>query len=321
MLRGLLEALPDTGGPDLLVGLTAPDDAAVYRLGGGRALVVSLDFFTPIVDDPHQFGQVAAANALSDLYAMGADPFLALSIAAFPANLPIEILTRIVTGAAQKVREAGAVLAGGHSVKDNEPKFGLAVLGFAAEDRLILKGGARPGDRLFLSKPIGTGVLSTALKADALDPEACEALIASMTRLSGGIARPAVAAGLRGGTDITGFALAGHAAELAQAAGVRLVLDWSLVPLLPRARELAQAGFVPGGSWSNWEAFSPRIEGLSQLDEAEKALLFDPQTSGGLLLAVPPAQELLFLAGVRAEGAAVWPVGRVEEGAGLLIEK
>ncbi len=312
--------LPDAGGPDLLVGLAQPDDAAVYRLGGGRALVVSLDFFTPIVDDPYDYGQIAAANALSDVYAMGGDPLLALSIAAFPADLPVEILTTIVHGAGVKVREAGAVLAGGHTVRDAEPKFGLCVVGTAREDALITKGGARPGDRLYLSKPLGTGVLSTALKNGRLDAATLRAAVASMAALSGGASRAAVAAGVRGGTDVTGFALAGHALEMAEAAGARLVLEWPLVPVLDGARAAIADGMVPGGTSANEASFAPRMEGLGALPEGERALLFDPQTSGGLLLAVPPAAEDAFRAVAVSEGAAMTRVGRVEPGRGLRLE-
>lgn len=313
--------MPAAGPPDLLVGLAQPDDAAVHRLGDGRALIVSLDFFTPIVDDPFDYGQIAAANALSDIYAMGGTPFLALSIAAFPDDLPVEILTRIVQGAAAKVHEAGAVIAGGHSVRDAEPKFGLAVLGFAQENELILKGGARPGDYLYLTKPIGAGVISTALKNERADAADVAAAVASMTQLSARASRAARAAGVRGGTDVTGFSLAGHALEMADAAKARLSIHWPSVPLLPGAVEAARAGFIPGGALANREAFSTRTEGLAALDEAETALLFDPQTSGGLLLAVPRDAERRFLDAASAAGASgLRRIGRVEVGAGLLIQ-
>ena len=321
MLRGVTERVPDlAGGDQLLVGLAEPDDAAVYRLGGGRVLIATVDFFTPIVDDPFAYGQVAAANSISDVYAMGGDPFLALSVAAFPADLPPEILTEVLAGAATKVREAGAVLAGGHSVRDAEPKFGLTVLGFAREDALILKRGARPGDLLYLTKPLGTGVLATALKEEALSPDLERELVASMARLSGGPSRAAVAAGVHGGTDVTGYALAGHALEMAEASVVRVVLEWGRVPLLPSVHELAAQGFVPGGTGTNEAAFAPRVSGLDRLSETDRALLFDPQTSGGLLLAVPPAREAVFRAGLAAEAADGWRIGRVEAGAGLALE-
>jgi selenide,water dikinase len=316
----LTTLLPDVGGPDLLVGLAQPDDAAVYRLGGGRALVVSLDFFTPIVDDPYDYGQIAAANAISDVYAMGGDPLLALSIAAFPDGLPLDVLTAIIHGAGAKVQEAGGVLAGGHTVRDAEPKFGLCVVGLAREDALITKGGARPGDALYLSKPLGTGAISTALKSDRIDAGVLRAAVASMAALSGGAARAALAAGVRGGTDVTGFSLAGHALEMASAAGARLVLEWARVPALEGARAAIADGMVPGGTRSNAEAFGARVAGLEALPAAERALLFDPQTSGGLLLAVPAAAETIFRAAARSEGATVVRIGRVVEGAGLLVE-
>lgn len=315
-MTAFLPAQPD---PHLLVGLSEPDDAAVYRLGDGRALIVSLDFFTPIVDDAFDYGQIAAANAISDIYAMGGQPFLALSIVGFPAHLPVELLTRIVQGAAAKVNEAGAVLAGGHSVRDDEPKFGLAVLGMAQETELILKGGARPGDRLYLTKPLGTGLLGTALKNEALAPDHARGLVESMARLSAPAARAARAAGVRSGTDVTGFSLAGHALEIAAASGARLVVEWGRVPVLPGAREAAAAEMIPGGTWANADAFASRVAGLDALPEAERALLFDPQTSGGLLLAVPPAGEAAFLATLAEAGAPAWHVGGVEPGSGLAI--
>ncbi len=304
----------------MLVGLTCPDDAAVYRLGGGRVLVATVDFFTPIVDDPYAYGQVAAANSISDVYAMGGDPFLALSVAAFPAELPAEMLSEILAGAATKVREAGAVLAGGHSVRDEEPKFGLVVLGFAREESLILKGGARPGDRLYLTKPLGTGLLSTALKEGTLPAAQEQQLVASMIQLSGGASRAAVAAGVRGGTDVTGFALAGHAVEMAEASGARLVIEWHVVPLLDGAREAAEAEAVPGGTLANEAAFAPRIAGVERLSPADRALFFDPQTSGGLLLAVPPGGEALFRAALESEAARGWRIGRVDAGEGVAVE-
>ena len=304
----------------MLVGLARPDDAAVHCLGDGRVVIVSLDFFTPIVDDPYDFGQIAAANALSDIYAMGGEPFLALSIVGFPAELPVDILTRILRGAAIKVREAGAALAGGHSVRDAEPKFGLAALGFAREEDLILKGGARPGDRLYLTKPIGTGLLSTALKNDQVNARALDEAVLWMSRLSAPAARAARAAGVRGGTDVTGFALAGHAVEMAEAAGVRLVLQWRAVPALAGARDAAAADMIPGGAHANRDAFGPRITGFLGLPEIEQALLFDPQTSGGLLLAVPAGAAATFESAAGRESAPIWPVGRVEAGVGLAIE-
>lgn len=319
MLRGLSDG-PTAPGADLLVGLAQPDDAAVYRLGDGRVLMATLDFFTPIVDDPYQFGQVAAANSISDVYAMGGEPFLALSITCFPPSLPADVLIQILQGAQSKVIEAGAVLAGGHTVKDNEPKFGLAVLGFGREESLIYKSGARPGDRLFLTKPLGTGVLGTRLKAEGLPRTQATPFIESMVQLSRGPSRAALSAGVRGGTDVTGFSLAGHALEMAEGAGVRLLIEWRQVPHLEGAEEAAASGFIPGGTKANDLAFSPRIAGLERLDPVARALLFDPQTSGGLLLSVSLSSESCFLEALNREGGRAWPIGRVDAGSGLRIE-
>lgn len=309
----------DRGG-DVLVGLTAPDDAAVYRLGDGRVLIATLDFFTPIVDDPFDYGRIAAANSLSDVYAMGGEPFLALSIAAFPDSFGTELMTKILHGAATAVREAGAALVGGHTVRDAEPKFGLCALGFAREQELMTKGGAALGDQLYLTKPLGTGTLSTALKKEALPAEWLASAVLSMSTLSRDPARAARAAGVRGGTDITGFGLAGHALEMATAAGVAFEIGWSQVPVLPGARESIAAGHVPGGTRSNRSAFVDNVAGLDQLSEAESWLLFDPQTSGGLLLAVPAAQEAVFLAALRATATNAWRIGRVIGGTGLVVK-
>jgi len=302
------------------VGIREPDDAAAYRLADGRVLIASVDFFTPIVDDAHDYGRIAAANALSDVYAMGGEPFLALSVAAFPADLPASIMSAIVEGAAEKVQEAEAVLAGGHTVRDKEPKFGLSVLGFADEPSLILKSNAREGDLLYLCKPIGTGILSTALKKQQLDSEHESALIESMSRLSARDARAARAAGVRAGTDVTGFSLAGHALEIAEASGVHLVIEWSRVPVLGGARDAVRRGLVPGGSKSNASAFSEKIVALDSLDDGEKALLFDPQTSGGLLLAVPGNLADAFESASMREESRATRIGRVTGGSGLQIE-
>lgn len=320
MLRDLKSKRPQVGThPELLIGLAQPDDAAVYRLGDGRVLIATVDFFTPIVDDPFDYGRIAAANALSDVYAMGGEPFLALSVAAFPDQLPPEMVAEILAGAAETVEAAGAVLAGGHTVRDAEPKFGLAALGFGTESQLIAKSGARAGDRLWLSKPLGTGALSTALKRDQLPPDPLAAAVASMARLSRHVAQAAREAGVRGGTDVTGFSLAGHALELAEASQADLRIEWSAVPLLPFATEAVGAGFVPGGTRSNDAAFQDRIEGLDRMDPSSRALLFDPQTSGGLLLAIPTAGEQPFRAALSRLGEQAWPIGSVTAGRGRVV--
>ena len=235
MLRPMQDLFRAADYPDLLVGLGAPDDAAVYRLDEARALIVTTDFFTPIVDDPYQYGAIAAANALSDVYAMGGRPLLALNIAALPPDLPPAMITQIMIGMAEKVREAGAVIAGGHTIQDKEPKVGLAVVGLASPDRLLTKGGARPGDRLILTKPLGTGCITTAAKSDRARPDDIADAAAWMMRLNSDAAGIAVGVGARSATDITGFGLLGHATELAEASGVTLYLDAAQIPLLPGA--------------------------------------------------------------------------------------
>ncbi len=320
MLRGLKQLLPNVGvGNDVLIGLSQPDDAAVYRLEGGRVLIATVDFFTPIVDDPFDYGRIAAANSMSDVYAMGGDPFLALSVAAFPDTLPADTVIQILHGAATMVQSAGAVLAGGHTVRDQEPKFGLCVMGFANETSLITKGGARPGDALYLTKPIGTGTLSTALKRDRLAPEPLASAVASMATLSRGAAHAARHAGVRGGTDVTGFSLAGHALEMAAAANLMLSIQWSSIPVLEGAREAIAGGFVPGGTKANEQSFAPRVQGLDQLSASDRALLFDPQTSGGLLLAVSPSRCESFERACDEQGTRAWRIGRVDAGSGLTI--
>ena len=296
--------------PDLLVGLGAPDDAAVYRLDEARALIVTTDFFTPIVDDPYQYGAIAAANALSDVYAMGGRPLLALNIAALPPNLPPEMITQIMVGLAEKVREAGAVIAGGHTIQDKEPKVGLAVIGLAAPDRLLTKGGARAGDRLILTKPLGTGCITTAAKSDQARPDDLADAVAWMMRLNRDAAEVALAVGARAATDITGFGLLGHATELAEASGVTLYLDAAQIPLLPGAEQYAAARIFPGGSLANQRAYRRGVRVAGDLPEHRLMLLFDAQTSGGLLIALPPDQREAFATQMAARQVPWWDVGQ-----------
>ncbi len=296
--------------PDLLVGLGAPDDAAVYRLDEARALIVTTDFFTPIVDDPYQYGAIAAANALSDVYAMGGRPLLALNIAALPPDLPPAMITQIMVGMAEKVREAGAVIAGWHTIQDKEPKVGLAVIGLASPDRLLTKGGARPGDRLILTKPLGTGCITTAAKSDQARPDDIAEAAAWMVRLNRDAAEVAVGVGVRAATDITGFGLLGHATELAEASGVTLHLDAAQIPLLPGAEQYAAAWIFPGGSAANRRAYERGVRVVGDLPEHWLMLLFDAQTSGGLLIALPPDQREAFAAQMDARQAPWWEVGQ-----------
>jgi len=311
VLRPIQQLFGDDLPPDLLVGLESPDDAAVWRLDDSRALVVTTDFFTPVVDDPYAFGAIAAANALSDLYAMGANPFMALNITAVPVDLDPQIVEAILRGGADKVKEAGAVLVGGHSVQDKEPKYGLVACGFVDPQKMFTKGAARPGDLLYLTKPLGTGVTTTALMRDQGRQEHELEVVEWMTKLNGAAAALASKVGVRAATDVTGFGLLGHALEMAQASEVGMRIDYRAVPLLSGAKAYAEAGTFPGGTLDNRSYFGPRVEFGAELTEAERMLLFDAQTSGGLLLAVPSdrASELADR-GSRSD-TPVWLIGQI----------
>ena len=302
----------------MLVDAATRDDAAVYRLAPDRALVATLDFFTPIVDDPASWGAIAAANALSDVYAMGGRPLFALSVVGWPRErLPFDILGEVLGGAAKIVGRAGCPILGGHSIDDPEPKFGLVVLGEVHPDRMITNATARPGDRLVLTKPLGTGILTTALKRDLLsEPELADA-VRIMTTLNDGAARAALAAGVRCGTDVTGFGLLGHLRNILSASGVGARIDFGRLPLFPRALELAAAGAVPGGTRRNHEAAQAQWD--AGLSEAERLLTVDAQTSGGLLLAVVPSRLDQLLQGLGQEATpAAAVIGEVLPEPGLL---
>jgi selenide,water dikinase len=320
-LNNMLSGLRLPTSPDLLVGLEISDDAAVYRLADGMAMVQTVDFFPPIVDDPYTYGAIAAANALSDVYAMGGRPVLALAIAAFPDSLPPEIGRAILQGGADKVAEAGAVVAGGHTVVDQEPKYGLCVTGLVDPARLTLKAGAQPGDVLLLTKPLGTGVITTAAKRRQCEQVHLDAAISSMLMLNRRAAELAQQVNIHGATDITGFGLLGHAAELARNSAVGFEIDASAVPILPGALEYTRAGATPGGLDRNREFLAAegflRYEAV--LDEALAALLFDPQTSGGLLLVLPPAAARRYAELCAQASQAVWRIGVVHNGWGIAI--
>ena len=272
----------------VIVGREAFDDAGVFVLSDDLALVQTLDFFAPIVDDPYTFGQIAAANALSDVFAMGGEPLTALAIVGFPAGkLPMSVLTDILRGGQDKVHEAGAVLVGGHSIIDEELKFGLSVTGQAHPRRLLTNATAQPGDRLVLTKPLGTGLLSTAAKEGQLGDEARELLHATMSALNAIASRAALAHGITCATDVTGFGLLGHARHVARGSGVTVRIDGQRLPELPEARALWQRGIRTGGAERN-EAYLASFVDWTGADPATRALALDPQTSGGLLLAVPP---------------------------------
>jgi selenide, water dikinase len=284
----VLRHLPPVLDPRVLVGASTSDDAAVYRLTEELALVATLDFITPVVDDPEQFGAVAAANSLSDVFAMGARPILALNVVNFPRDrLPLHYLESILRGGAAKAQEAGVPIVGGHSVDDPELKYGLVAIGVVHPDRLVTNASARPGDRLVLTKPLGIGVVTTAIKADRADPDLVRRAVDLMTTLNGSAATAMADVGVNAATDVTGFGLLGHLAEMVRASGVGATLLARAVPILAGARPLAEEGFIPGGSRRNLAAIEDLVTWGPRLDDVDRILLADAQTSGGLLIAVP----------------------------------
>jgi selenide,water dikinase len=301
------------------VGLDSADDAAVWRLNEHQAIVATTDFFTPVVDDPYDYGAIAAANSLSDVYAMGGTPFLALNIAALPPNLPVEISSTIIRGAAEKAKEAGVVIAGGHTIQDKEPKFGLVVLGFVDPNKMLTKGGIRPEDRLFLSKPLGFGVATTAHKRGLLTPEELHEVTGWMKQLNQKAAELAVQFNLRGGTDVTGFSLLGHASEMAAASGCGITFRWQSLPFISSASKYAEAYTFPGGAFDNRLYFEHNVTFDPTLSESQRMLLFDPQTSGGLLLAVPPEKAAAFAEAAQLARIPVWQVGEVTNKQGIKV--
>jgi selenide,water dikinase len=316
VLRPLKNMFPEADFPDVLRGLSAPDDAAVLKLDDTNALVLTADFFAPIVDDPYEFGAIAAANALSDIYAMGARPILAINLVGFPETLDGAILTEIMRGGADKVLEAGAIVAGGHTTKDDEPKYGLAVVGLVAVDDMLANEGAKPGDRLVLTKPLGTGIVATALKRDQAGEAAVRAATESMMRLSAApvaAIRKVPSGAVHALTDITGFSLAGHGHEMADLSGVALKIDTDALPFLPDAVSLAAQGVSSGGLARNRDYFEQWTQ-LAGNGGPEESLLFDPQTSGGLLMSVDPAHLDALMAAMAAEGQDAWLIGEVLDG-------
>lgn len=290
-----MSGLPRTVDPNLLVGFDESDDAAVYRVSDDIAMVQTVDFFPPVVDDPYTFGQIAAANALSDVYAMGGVPKLAMNLLAFPSCLPLEAVGEILAGGASKVAEAGAVIAGGHSIEDPEPKYGLCVTGLVHPDRVLTNSGANVGDILVLTKPLGTGILTTAAKAELLEEGDYREMVAVMTALNRAAAEAAVPLRPNACTDITGFGLMGHAKELAEGSGLTVELWPSRVPILPKALELARDGIIPAGAYRNLDFAGPEVETAGEFPQEVLDCLYDPQTAGGLLVSIPEdrAEELL----------------------------
>jgi len=316
VLRPLAGMVPPERQADLLVGLAEGDDAAVYRLNETTALIFTADFFTPVVDDPYTFGQIAAANSLSDIYATGGEPILALNLAAFPADMDSNLIGQVFLGGAALASSAGCAVAGGHTILDKEPKFGMAVLGIAHPDRLLLKKGALPGDILILTKQLGTGIITTAAKAQDVEPSWIDGAIDSMKGLNRDAMRAFLCAGAHAATDITGFSLVGHALEIAEKSCVDLIIDATALNFLQGAYECVGRGRVPGGTKRNHHAFSKKVGFLGHWADSEReafrTLVFSPETSGGLLAALPPESVQTCIETLRAAGIPSAVIGRCE---------
>jgi selenide, water dikinase len=302
-----------TAPPELLVGLHAVDDAAVYRVNDQQAIISTADFFPPVVDDPYTFGAVAAANALSDVYAMGGQVLMAINLVSWPDKLEAGILSEILRGGADIVAQAGGIIAGGHTVTDKEPKYGLAVTGMVHPEHILTKGGAQPGDLLILGKPLGTGLITTAHKQDKVQESDLEAAVASMTRLNKQASQTLsrLGKGVHAVTDITGFGLLGHAWEMAAQSLTGMRFNFAALPLLPGALRYVEEGCITGGAHRNETYLSPHVRFSDQLSEIEREILWDPQTSGGLFAAIDPAlwRELAIL----APEVPFWRVGEVTD--------
>jgi selenide,water dikinase len=313
VLRPLKEVFAGFHPADLLVGLDQPDDAVVWRVDEKRAIVATTDFFTPVVDDPYDYGAIAAANALSDVYAMGGEPFLALSLAAFPPDLPTEFLAEIIRGGADIAKEAGVIIAGGHTIQDKEPKFGLVVLGWVNPDKYLTKKGLLPGDQLILTKPLGFGVTTTALKRDISTDEDILEVVGWMKILNKKASSLAMKYNAHSCTDITGFSLLGHAWEMAEASGVGLKIRYPSLPFIKCARKYAMEWSFPGGASDNQHYFGKHVTFDANLEEFEKMLVFDPQTSGGLLIGLSAEDAQGYMDGAKAIGQPAWVIGEVVE--------
>ncbi len=319
VLRPLENLFPARDYPNMLVGLEVSDDAAVYKVSDEVAVIQTVDFFTPIVDDPYAYGAIAAANAMSDIYAMGGRVALALNICGFPSSLPVAVISELLRGGAEKVREAGGVLAGGHTVEDNEPKYGLAVTGLIHPDRILTKGGARPGDLLALTKPLGTGIITTAAKGDAADPGHLAAAVECMRKLNREAADLIQRTRVHACTDITGFGLLGHAYEMADKGDVGLNFHVDRLPFLDGAVRYAGEWLFPGGACRNQQCYECHVDFDAAVPPEMRQLLFTPETSGGLLVAVPPGSLREMTALFAGAGHLCRIIGEVTEGPGIRV--
>jgi selenide,water dikinase len=319
VLRPLQDLFPAEHYPELLVGLSISDDAAVYKINDETAIIQTLDFFTPVVDDPYDYGAIAAANAMSDIYAMGGEVVLALNICGFPPDLPPEVVSEILRGGAEKVAEAGGVLAGGHTIDDEEPKYGLSVMGLVHPDRVWTKAAARPGDVLVLTKPLGVGLITTVLKADMAAPAHIAAAVESMKKLNREAAQLSQQIGVHAVTDVTGFALLGHGQEMAEKSGVRLLFYVEQIPFLDGAKEYADMWLFPGGTCDNERAYEHAVTFAPGIEEEMQQLLYTPETSGGLLVAVPSEKLEALIRLFDEADHPCWVVGEVMEGEGVEV--
>ncbi len=303
------------------MGLDDPDDCAVYRINKNTAIVQTVDFFTPVVDDPYLFGQIAAANSLSDIYAMGARPVTALNLIAFPADrLDRVILKEILRGGLDKMKEAEVCLVGGHSIEDNEIKYGLSVTGLISPNRILMKKGAKSGDLVIITKPLGTGIISTALKADLACPEAVKTITRSMAELNRTAAEVIISTGVSACTDITGFGLAGHAVEVARASSMAVCIDSSSIPVFDYSLEYASMGLVPEGTYSNRTFYENHVVYNKEISPGIRDIIFDPQTSGGLFVTVQPEKSDCLISGFKDRGVESFIVGRImDQPAGKVV--
>ena len=319
MLRPLQGMFRAEQYPNLLVGLEVSDDAAVYKVSDEVAVVLTVDFFTPVVDDAYDYGAIAAANAMSDVYAMGGEVTLALNVCGFPPELPAEIVGEILRGGADKIAEADGALAGGHTIDAKEPTYGMAVMGLVHPDRVWTKGGGQPGDALILTKPLGVGVVTTALKGEVADPAHVAEAVESMKRLNRDAARLIDQVGANACTDVTGFALLGHAYEMAEKGGVQLRFFFDALPFVAGAVGYAEDYLFPGGSCNNQRAYEGHVDFAPNITEEIQLLLFTPETSGGLLAAISPEKVDALLALFAEAGHPCWVVGEVAEGGGVQV--
>jgi selenide,water dikinase len=319
VLRPLEGMFPAHQHPELLVGLEVSDDAAVYRISDDLAVIQTLDFFPPVVDDPYDYGAIAAANAMSDIYAMGGQVSLALNICGFPADMSPDVISEILRGGAEKVAEAGGVLGGGHTTEDREPKYGLAVMGLIHPKRVLTKAGARPGDALVLTKPLGAGIITTALKGGVSEPDHVRGAVESMKRLNRAAAQLIQDVGVNASTDITGFGILGHGYELAEKSAVRLRVHLDQLPFLLGATRYAEEWLFPGGAHNNQAFYESHVEWVNGLSDEMRLLLYTPETSGGLLIAVPSAQLEALTTRFDESREPLWVIGEVLDGQGIEV--